>query len=307
MSGGIFISYRREDSAGASGRLHDHLAARFGRETVFMDVDAIEPGVDFYEVLNNQVGACDVLIAVIGRNWLSACDDSGNPRIANMDDFVRIEIAAALERNVRVIPLLVEGATMPSAEELPPSLRSLARRNAAEISHTRFIADVDRLADVIEKIVVPARPEPVAVQSGPGPAGPSLDGDPFAARICDALRPFQDNVKIFVAPNVPQDREASARPRTATGDSEVVLALIDFTVLNNGNDAMLITSLGLRIHHSTSEEPAVRFVSYEEIGDLPIFKTGWWKIGIGSQQITVSGGPNRDLLIRLLEAMRAAL
>ncbi len=300
MSGGIFISYRREDAAGAAGRLHDHLVARFGRETVFMDVDAIEPGVDFHDVLNQQVGACDVLIAVIGRDWLSIRDEDGKPRIASDDDFVQIEIAAALERDVRVIPVLVEGAVMPRADALPPSLKGLARRNAAEVSHSRFIMDVDRLADVIAKIVAPAQAEPVA------PA-PGRDDEAFSTRMRNALLPFQDNTQIFVAPNVPEDREANARSRTATSDEEAVLALIDFTVMNNANDAILVTPLGLRIHHSTGDDPATRFIAYEEIGDLPIVKAGWWKIAIGRQQVTVSGGPNRDLLVRFFEAVRGAI
>ena len=299
MSGGIFISYRREDAAAAAGRLHDHLTARFGRETVFMDVDAIEPGVDFHEVLNTQVSACDVLIAVIGRDWLSATDADGNSRLADPDDFVQIEISAALDRNVRVIPVLVDGARMPKSDELPEPLRALARRNAAEISHSRFVMDVDRLSDVIGKIVAPAdaitAPAPVVADAA------------FGTRMRNALLPFQDNTQIFVAPNIPGDREANARRRTATTDGEEVFALIDFTVMNNGNDALLVTPLGLRIHHSTGDDPTTRFISYDEMRGAPVSKTGWWKITIGAQQITVSGGPNRDLLVRFFETVRETL
>lgn len=300
MSGGIFISYRREDAAAAAGRLHDHLSARFGRETVFMDVDAIEPGVDFHDVLNAQVSACDVLIAVIGRDWLAATDSDGRPRISDEDDFVRIEIAAALARNVRVIPVLVDGGTMPKSDELPEPLKPLARRNAAEISHSRFVMDVDRLSDVIGKIVEPAGSPPPA-------RAPIVADEAFGTRMRNALLPFQDNNQLFVAPNVPDDRIGNARRRTATPDDEEVFALIDFTVMNNGNDALLVTPLGLRIHHSTGDEPATRFISYDEIRGAPVSKAGWWKIAIGAQQITVSGGPNRDILVRFLEAVRDTL
>ncbi|NBC21236.1 MAG: TIR domain-containing protein [Alphaproteobacteria bacterium] len=299
MSGGIFISYRREDAAGAAGRLHDHLSARFGREAVFMDVDAIEPGVDFHEVLNQQVGACDVLIAVIGRDWLDAVDEDGQQRIADCDDFVQIEIAAALARNVRVIPVLVEGARMPKSEELPGPLKALARRNAAEISHSRFVSDVHRLSDVISKFVRPA--PSLTPQERP------VQGDEaFTRRMQNALLAFQDNARIFVAPNLPEDREENARRRTATSGDEEVLALVDFTVMNNANDALLVTSLGLRIHHSTGDDPTTRFIANDEIRNAPISKTGWWKIAIGAREITVSGGPNRDLLVRFLQAVRDA-
>ena len=119
MAGTIFINYRREDSTGAAGRLHDRLAQAFGRKNLFMDVDHIPAGVDFVAHLNSQVAACDVssgrhrspLAEREGRNW--------EARLHQPDDFVTIEIAAALTRNIRVIPVLVDGARMPKASELP--------------------------------------------------------------------------------------------------------------------------------------------------------------------------------------------
>ena len=105
---GIFISYRREDSCAYAGRLYDHLIEQFGKDRVFMDVDSIEPGVDFVEVLQNTVSSCDVLIAVIGQHWLTAADTEGR-RLDHPEDFVRVEISTALSRNVRVIPALVAG------------------------------------------------------------------------------------------------------------------------------------------------------------------------------------------------------
>jgi hypothetical protein len=104
MAGKIFINYRREDSISTAGRLYDRLAQTFGRNNLFMDVDHIPAGVDFVEYLNSQVAACDVFLAVIGPNWLDAQDDDGRRRFDNPDDFVTIEIAAALERKIRVIP-----------------------------------------------------------------------------------------------------------------------------------------------------------------------------------------------------------
>ena len=99
--GGVFISYRREDTAGFAGRIYDRLARRLGRDSVFIDVDNIAPGLDFVEVLSERVGQCDALVAVIGRGWASSADKDNRRRIDDPHDFVRIEIEAALERGVR--------------------------------------------------------------------------------------------------------------------------------------------------------------------------------------------------------------
>lgn len=149
MSGGIFISYRREDSAGFAGRIYDRLTSRLERERIFFDVDNIEPGLDFVKVLSDRVGACDALVAIIGKDWLSARDKHNRRRLDDPNDFVRIEIEAALERDIRVIPVLVDGACMPRQADLPPSLKMLARRQGLEISHTRFDSDAVRLTKAL--------------------------------------------------------------------------------------------------------------------------------------------------------------
>ena len=122
QKGRIFISYRRTDSAGYAGRIYDRLMAHFGKDAVFMDVDTIEAGVDFVVVLQNAVQSCDVLVALIGRQWISIKDENGKPRLDNPEDFVHVEIAAALDRDVRVIPVLVDGVYMPRSTELPADL-----------------------------------------------------------------------------------------------------------------------------------------------------------------------------------------
>ncbi|HKH47651.1 MAG TPA: toll/interleukin-1 receptor domain-containing protein [Thermoanaerobaculia bacterium] len=169
----IFVNYRREDSAGHSGRLFDRLSNRFpGR--VFMDIDTIEPGVDFVEVIKKAVGCCEVLIVVIGREWLNLKDAAGRRRLDDPEDFVRLEVAAALERNIRVIPVLVEDAPMPRPEALPPELAKLARRNAIELSDARWAFDVDRLIKTIEGIIQESRP----ALPMPSPPAPSLPPAP---------------------------------------------------------------------------------------------------------------------------------
>jgi hypothetical protein len=137
MSGKIFISYRRDDSSASAGRLYDRLIGRFPSNQIFMDVTNLDPGVDFVKVIEESVGSCDVLIAVIGRHWLISSDEEGR-RLDNPEDFVRLEIATALKRGIRVIPVLVEGASMPRPGELPDDLKSLVRRNALEVSHNRL-------------------------------------------------------------------------------------------------------------------------------------------------------------------------
>jgi hypothetical protein len=100
----LFINYRREDTAPYAGRLYDRLSAHFGTDQVFIDIDQIEPGEDFVEVIKRKVGACEIAIVSIGPNWLSATDASGKRRLDDTEDFVRMEIIAALERKIRVIP-----------------------------------------------------------------------------------------------------------------------------------------------------------------------------------------------------------
>jgi hypothetical protein len=152
MTGGVFISYRREDSGGFAGRIYDRLTSRLGRENVFFDVDTIPPGRDFVDVLSERVGKCDALLAVIGKHWILSADSENRRRLDDPQDFVRIEIEAALSRNVPVIPVLVDGATMPHPNDLPDSLTKLIRRQAVEVSHARFESDAERLTEALSQI-----------------------------------------------------------------------------------------------------------------------------------------------------------
>jgi uncharacterized membrane protein YtjA (UPF0391 family) len=148
---GVFISYRRGEGGAWAGRLYDRLSQHFGRENIFMDIDTIEPGLDFVEVIERAVASCDILIALIGRQWLTITDPSGQRRLDNPEDFVRLEIATALKRNIRVIPALIQGASMPRSTDLPEELRMLTRRNALEISDTHFHRDVDQLIEILDR------------------------------------------------------------------------------------------------------------------------------------------------------------
>jgi hypothetical protein len=151
----IFISYRRDDSAGYAGRLFDYLSAHFGAQNVFMDIDTIEPGEDFRKVVSKAVGSCDVVLVMIGKQWLGMADTQGRRRLDDPRDFVRMEIGAALiNQRVRVIPVLVRGAGMPGEHELPEGLKELTWRNAIELSDSRFQHDAKKLISVIERIGV---------------------------------------------------------------------------------------------------------------------------------------------------------
>jgi TIR domain len=150
--GGVFISYRREDSGGFAGRIYDRLTRNLGHENVFFDVDSIAPGVDFVDTLSDRLGRCDVLVAVIGKSWLGSADSNNRRRLDDPTDYVRLEIEAALQRSIRVIPVLVDGAALPKTADLPESLAKLTRRQAIEISLTRFDSDVERLLEALSAL-----------------------------------------------------------------------------------------------------------------------------------------------------------
>ena len=166
----IFISYRRDDTEGHAGRLFEDLCDRFGKDAVFMDVAGIEPGRDFRRAIEQQVASCGVLLAIIGKNWLTVADAKGKRRLDDPFDFVRLETAGALKRDIPVIPVLVHQAEMPRAEDLPEDLKDLAYRNGVELNHARWASDVQLLisalmphVDIAPAVPVPP-PAPVATR-----------------------------------------------------------------------------------------------------------------------------------------------
>ena len=160
----VFVSYRRGDSPHAAGRLVDRLDERF---KLFIDVDRIRPGADFTSVVRAAVDQSDVLVAVIGLRWLTLAAEQGGRRIDQPGDWVAEEIGMALRRGIPVIPVLVDGAQMPSRDELPPALADLANRQALKIAHESFAADSRRLIETIEEMVSAATPETVNLWEDP--------------------------------------------------------------------------------------------------------------------------------------------
>jgi hypothetical protein len=138
----VFISYRRQTAAGEARALFNDLTARLGENAVFMDVDSISLGRDFRGELQKILAACDLMLVLIDKDWAAAKDEKGRVRLENTGDFVRMEIEAALKRDIVVTPILVKGAQMPAAEELPAEIRDLAYRNGFELSHNRWESDV---------------------------------------------------------------------------------------------------------------------------------------------------------------------
>jgi hypothetical protein len=149
----IFISYRRDDSEGEAGRLFDDLVRAYGDDSVFMDVAGIQPGLDFRQAIDANVAGCGVLLAMIGPTWATIADSSGNRRLENPNDFVRLEIGLALGRKIPVIPVLVHDAKMPALELLPDDLKDLRYRNSVEITHARWNSDVALLVEALKGYV----------------------------------------------------------------------------------------------------------------------------------------------------------
>lgn len=158
---GIFVSYRREDSRAMTGRLCDRLADHFGQQAVFRDVDSIPLGVDFRSHIEKTIAKSEVLLVVIGPGWLGASDSQGQQRLTLTDDFVRLEIESALQQNIPLIPVMVDGADVPDADTLPDSLQELSYKNALKIPQEPFFhAGVDKLIESLELLNGHKQPEP---------------------------------------------------------------------------------------------------------------------------------------------------
>jgi hypothetical protein len=151
---GIYLSYRRTDSAAYAGRLFDHLSRQFGPGSVFMDIQGgIAPGQDFARAIESALNACDAVLVVIGNSWTSSTGKDARRRLDDPKDWVRLEVAAALRRNVLVVPILVDAACLPDPASLPEELQPLCGRNACELSDLRWSFDVGELVKYLEKVV----------------------------------------------------------------------------------------------------------------------------------------------------------
>ena len=224
-SGGIFLSYRRQDTAYAAGWLFERLAEHYGRDQVFKDVDSLQLGDDFVARIHAAVGSCSALLALIGEEWLTVVDEQGRRRIDDPNDFVLVEVEAGLARGVLVIPILVDGARMPHPTEVPVSLEPLVRRQALELNPARFDFDVSQLRAVLDR----------TLHYRGAVAGPERSPDDSA----EPVSPGASGPRVHQTPS--PDGKRSAGSRALSGRTAVaVLALLVFaTVVALGGFALL--------------------------------------------------------------------
>lgn len=216
--GAIFISYRRDDAEGQAGRLYDDLVSRFGDNQVFMDVAGIDAGTDFRVAIDKNIASCSVLLALIGKDWINAKDAENNRRLDNPNDFVRLEIASALKRDIPVIPVLVRDAAMPRSEQLPIDCQNLIYRNGVELSHARWDSDVNVLINALIKHIEETKPvsssqQRTDVQNNPSKTRKWLTGTLMLAAVIGAgiaisflpdrspVRPAKNITQIITSPN----------------------------------------------------------------------------------------------------------
>lgn len=213
----IFLSYRRDDAEGEAGRLFDDLTAEFGTDKVFMDVAGIELGRDFRKVIDENVSSCGVLLAMIGKSWIDAKDEEGRRRLDAPLDFVRLETASALKRDIPVIPVLVQRGRMPRPEELPEDVRDLSFRNAVELTHARWDSDVQLLIKALRPHV-----------GNP----PEEGGRPKTELMPD----LASGKRMALAPDKVQIPGASRMPKPAIRSQRglVVLVVIAFVIAAGG-------------------------------------------------------------------------
>jgi hypothetical protein len=192
-SGGIFLSYRRQDAAPYARLLQYQLSERFPDAHVFMDLDSIEAGLDFAEVIRDAVDSSSVLVALIGRQWATVADEEGRRRLDDPDDYVRFEVQTALERGVRVIPVLVDDARPLRQQQLPAGLHKLVRLNALELSYGRYQYDSGRLLDLIQRVLATvgdqAEAERGAQEAGDRQAQAEAERQAQARRLGQAAKP----------------------------------------------------------------------------------------------------------------------
>jgi hypothetical protein len=278
MGRAIFISYRRDDTEGEAGRLYDDLVRYFDEDSVFMDVAGINPGVDFRKAIDDNVANCGVLLAMIGPAWCSIKNADGTRRLDDPNDFVRLEIASALARDVAVIPVLVHDAKMPRPTDLPENLKNLAFRNSVEITHARWNSDVQLLTAALGRYVAPAA---------------ATDTAPVHATVAVQLPP----------PSPPAQKDRSSRPSSMplivgiVAAAVVALGAVAFFMLRGcGTPSIQDSSafLGTWTNPTPVEQNGLEKLEVSSGGSQALSMHAWGKCGQlqcdwGTQAATVDG------------------
>jgi hypothetical protein len=240
----VFISYRVQDTSGETGRLVDALKNHFEEDQVFMDIDKIEPGVDFTEVISRSLDICDVMLAIIGPNWQGR-DSNGLSRIKKPDDWVRLELSTALKRNIRVVPVLVDGATLPDVSELPEDLEGLSRRQTYEISNKRWRYDTEQLINFLQtSIGVKPKRQASDMQSRPLPPIPppgNKSGIPVWLKVVIGIFSFVGLLGIIgiISEATKEKTPEQVQPQSFSGNSNIQPAS------NNNPSASTVTGIDI--------------------------------------------------------------
>jgi hypothetical protein len=272
MGRAIFISYRRDDTEGEAGRLFDDLVRSFGEDSVFMDVAGINPGMDFRKAIDDNVANCGVLLAIIGPAWSSIKNADGARRLDDPNDFVRLEIASALAREVAVIPVLVHDAKMPRPEDLPENLKDLAFRNSVEVTHARWNSDVQLLTAALGRYVAPTAP---------------TDTAPVHATVAVQLPP----------PTAPAQKDRSGSPSNfplVLGIGAAVLLALGIVAFFLFRPNPMSAVLGIWTNPTPVEQNGLEKLEVSAGGSQALTMHAWGKCGQlqcdwGAQPATVSG------------------
>lgn len=280
----IFISYRREDSVASAGRIHDKLVPRFGQKSVFMDVDAIPFGVDFRQHIADAVAKCDVLLALIGEQWLTV-SQNGQRRLDDPRDFVRIEIEAALQRGIPVIPVLLGGTAMPTADKLPAALAELSYRNAARVDPgADFHMHMDRLIRGLERLL--SKPNDVAADRQE-PHATNLRAGGITNSIGMAFTRIEPGTFWMGSPETDGEARADEKPRHRVTISKPFL--LGIHPVTRGQFAQFVADQGYRTDAETDggtlicagkkavTDPGInwRRLDFEQEDNHPVAAVSW--------------------------------
>lgn len=322
--GQIFISYRRRDSGYLADDLKEKLKEHFGPNNVFYDIDSIPLGVDFRTYIGDAVGHCDVLLVIIGDQWMGPTDSQGKRRIDDPSDFVRIEIESALKRNIPVIPVLVDEATMASLAHLPASIESIAFRNATEIRSGRDRRQhIEQLIEGLEKLFAANNP-PVTAASDEQPSrteakdraierpasakkleGKTSKRSELLEGIQKALKDCADS-HLYLGEAIPPDKLANAISSYAPDVSpKDVLLFFDNTVFGGAKDGLLLTAEAVYWHNISSKPGQIKYSDIEAVlSRVSDGILGAAKILINQEQIDLQLGDKNKLAEALANVIR---
>jgi WD40 repeat protein len=271
----IFISYRRDETAAWAVVVNEHLGARFGADKLFMDTHSIEPGDDYVEVIKDKVGACEVMIVLIGRSWVTCTDDNGRRRLENDGDFVRLEVRAGLDRGIRVIPVLVDGAQPPKPEDVPGDLTALCQRNTLALTGVGYQQDLGRLVDAVAKVIgLPDAPlsavdAPKATRATKAAKATKLAPKPARAE-APSKPPRPKRAKIFGEERVFRDHGKPVKAVAFSPDSAILASAGGGSWFGGGDTAIRLWRLsdGRLLQKMEGHSQTVARIAFAPAGDL---------------------------------------